>query len=119
MYNYSFDTTYQTIDGDLGDTKYREEMLKAFNMTEYEDEELKRKMDKLYNTIKDECNKHELIKSMKSKNQFPFVLDDNSTLIFFFSFDYFNLFHKCIQDFFKNGHFSDLNIVAFKKLFNK
>ena len=31
MYNYSFETTYQVVEGEEGDTKYREEFLKAFN----------------------------------------------------------------------------------------
>ena len=119
MYNYSFETTYQVVEGEEGDTKYREEFLKAFNMEEYDDKVLTPKLEELYKIVKDECTKNGLIEIMKVKNPFPFDLDDFSILILFFSFGYFQFFHKCIRDFFTKGYFTESSIIALKESFNK
>ena len=46
-YNKQFECTYQDIEGDEGDTQYRRELLKAFNMNEFTD----KGMDEMINNI--------------------------------------------------------------------
>ena len=48
MYNYSPVLSYRT----KSDTVYRKELLDCFNMTEYSDE-INKKMDILYNSVKE------------------------------------------------------------------
>ena len=42
MYNYSFELTYREIDGDAGDTKYREEFLNVFGLKKWEGEQVEK-----------------------------------------------------------------------------
>ena len=119
MYNYSFETTYQDIKGDIGDTKYREELLKALQLEKYDDRKIKDKLDKLYEIIKKELLKHDLIKKMQDNSPFPFSLDERNTFILFFSFGFFNYFHKCLQDFFTKGYFTETNVQLIKNSIEK
>ena len=119
MYNYSFETTYQNIKENAADTKYREELLKALQLEKYNDRKIEDTLNNLYKTIEKEPSKYDLIKKMQDNSPFPFSLDERSTFILFFSFGFFNFFHKCLQDFFIKGHFTETNIQLMKNSIEK
>ena len=52
MYNYSFETTYQNLDDVSGDTKYREELLKALLLEKYDD----KKMEEIREIVMEETS---------------------------------------------------------------
>ena len=76
-------------------------------------------MDKLYEILNKELLKHNLVKQMQDNSPFPFSLDERNTFILFFSFGFFNYFHKCLQDFFIKGHFTQTNIQSIEKSMKK
>ena len=49
MYNYSFELTYREIDGDAGDTKYREEFLNVFGLKKWEGEQVEKSFETFKN----------------------------------------------------------------------
>jgi len=115
MYNYSLQLTYREIDGDSGDTKYREEFLAAFKLKKWEGDNIEKAFDYIYPMVEPELKKHGLIEYAKNNSPFPFGLNDKTTLVLFFSFENFYLFHKCLQDFSKNKSFDTENVELLKK----
>ena len=119
MYNYSLQLTYREIDGDSGDTKYREEFLAAFKLKKWEGDKIEKAFDYIYPIVESELKKHGLIEYAKNNSPFPFGLNDQTTLVLFFSFENFYLFHKCLQDFSKNKSFLSENVKQLKKSLEK
>lgn len=119
MYNYSFNTTYREIDGDNGDTKYREEILKAFCLTEFDDKSVTKVINYIYNFIYKELQRHNIFQMLKQNSPFPFDLEKKQYLILLFSFDHFDQFHKCLQDFNKIEKISPHNLKLLKDSIRK
>ena len=119
MYNYSFELTYREIDGDAGDTKYREEFLNVFGLKKWEGEQVEKSFTKLYSVIEEELKRNELIEFTRKHSPFPFRLSDSTTLVVFFSFENFHVFHKCMKNFYENGKFTQDNVRLLKKSLEK
>ena len=119
MYNYSLELTYREIDGDDGDTKYREEFLSVFGLTKWEGDNIEKAFDYMYPIIECELKKHSLIKYAQDNSPFPFGLNDKTSLVLFFSFESFHFFHKCLQDFEKHKSFSSENVKQLKTSLQK
>ena len=94
--------TYKLIveDGEdefgLKEGLYQLQLLQMFSMTEFYENKLNDKIDELYNIIKNEYFIQIIFDNHPYKDTF---LDD---LIFrtLFSYDYFDLFHKCLHAYF-------------------
>lgn len=95
MYNINFTTTYQDLDGDTSDTQYRKELLQAFNLTEFNLEQINGKIETIYSTL---C-KNETMKQIMIKRSGD-VLTEDEVLGFMlcFSYHYFHLMHAFLID---------------------
>ena len=106
-YNYKHTCTYmQVTDEDEADNRYRQEMLAVFNMKEFEEDVMVKKIEQLTDMV----NSDERFREIITKSAARYVLDDLSMgLMLLFNCDSFHLVHKCLQDFNAVGHISDAN----------
>lgn len=139
MYNTDYDLIYKNrIDdtSDEVDALYRHDLVEAFNLQDlfYTDEldsdkfdfdpffkELTNKTDQIYDTFKEHLQIKELLGEIKNKTLFPIATHDNQSLFFyFFSFEYFYLFHECLKDLFNIDKISTVNYdIIMKKIKQK
>jgi hypothetical protein len=96
--------TYKLITEDdeeevgLREMLYKIQLLQTFNMEEFEEEKINNKIDKLYEIIKDE----EFIKNIFEKHPYKGTIYNDLIFRTLFSYDYLDLFHKCLCHFFNN-----------------
>ena len=117
MYNYSVNVHYKNVN--YNDNLYRKQILEVFDLKEYNDEIISKKMKELYNKIKDYSQIKQIITILKQfKYSKIFIVneeEENLYLIFMFSFEYFDLFHNCLKELHKDNVISD---ETFNKLLN-
>jgi hypothetical protein len=91
----------------------------VFELKEYDDDVISKKMKQLYNKIKDYSQIKQIITLLKQfKYAKIFIVneeEENLYLIFMFSFEYFDLFHNCLKELNKDNVISD---ETFNKLLN-
>ncbi len=109
MYICDFICTYKMMDNDDDrNDLYRIQILQAFGLHCYDDASLNKKIEELYYHMKEkekekECAQlKEIIEESYKVNQHICVCD-MLVFTFLFSYDYFDLFHKCLIDFFTLG----------------
>ena len=105
MYIYDFICTYKMMDDDDDrNDLYRIQILQAFGLHCYDDAALNKKIEELYYHMKEkECAQlKEIIEESYKVNQHICVCD-MLVFTFLFSYDYFDMFHKCLIDFFTHG----------------
>jgi len=94
--------TYKLITEDdeeeigLREMLYKIQLLQTFNMEEFEEETINNKIDHLFNSIKDE----EFIKNIFEKHPYKGTIYNDLIFRTLFSYDYLDLFHKCLYHFF-------------------
>tara|TARA_Y100000034_G_C6824413_1_gene371593 strand:- start:215 stop:574 length:360 start_codon:yes stop_codon:yes gene_type:complete len=102
MYNTYFNTTYNVLDGDDGDTLYRKELLMAFNLNEFDLDILNKRILVLYAYLQHKMNKNDITwfnsiltqlssKYMSTDKEFGFML--------LFSFDKFYIIHNFLKSY--------------------
>jgi hypothetical protein len=106
MYDTSFCCTYKLMDTDEDkNIMYRHQLLDAFGLKKYNDDKMNEEIMSIHDKIKDCPQFKEICKACGSTSQFEsFKMDEIIMLICFFSFDTFDLFHKCLIDFFTHGY---------------
>ena len=125
MYNTDYDLIYKNrIDdtSDEVDALYRHDLVEAFNLQDlFYTDELTNKTDQIYDTFKEHLQIKELLGEIKNKTLFPIATHDNQSLFFyFFSFEYFYLFHECLKDLFNIDKISTVNYdIIMKKIKQK
>ena len=100
--------TYKLMTEDNEDEKglkemlYKIQLLQLFGLDEFNEDNMNEKMNELYTTIKDEDFVKDLLETNPYKSSFF-----NHELLFrtFFSYDYLDLFHRCLYN-----HFNKLPI---------
>ena len=109
MYIYDFICTYKMMDNDDDrNDLYRIQILQAFGLQCYDDAALNNKIAELYFHMKEkekekECAPlKEIIEESYKVNQHICVCV-MVVFTFLFSYDYFDMFHKCLIDFFTHG----------------
>jgi len=105
MYICDFICTYKMMDNDDDrNDLYRIQILQAFGLYCYDDTALNKKIEELYYHMKEkECAQlKEIIEESYKVNKHICVCD-MLVFTFLFSYDYFDLFHKCLIDFFTLG----------------
>ena len=102
MYDTSFYCTYKMMDSDEDKTAmYQFQLLEAFGLKEYNDDAINGEVMSIYNKIKDCPQFKEICEACGTNEQYKYFKNDEVImLICFFSFDTFDLFHKCLVDFF-------------------
>ena len=102
-YNADFICTYKLMDNDDDrNILYQIQILQAFSMHNFDENEMSKKILHLYHELKD-CNEiKEILKvgvtvnpQMKMTNVIMFMC--------LFSYDFFDLFHKCLIEYFTSG----------------
>jgi len=94
--------TYKLITEDdeeeigLREMLYKIQLLQTFNMEEFEEETINKKIDHLFNSIKDE----EFIKNIFEKHPYKGTIYNDLIFRTLFSYDYLDLFHKCLYHFY-------------------
>ena len=105
MYDTSFYCTYKLMDTDEDkNLLYQYQLLEAFGLKKYNDDKMNEEIIVIHNKIKECPQFKEICKACSENENFKdFKMDEIIMLICFFSFDTFDLFHKCLVDFFTHG----------------
>lgn len=111
-YNKSFICTYKNFDDEYNSNLcYQIQLLQVFNMNKYDEYILQTNIENLYIFLRDNINIIKICELFKKKyTNLSFLntqSNDLENLIFFqilFSYDYFDLFHKQLIDYFKEIH---------------
>ena len=117
MYQTDFICTYKQMDDEFTDDLYQIQILQAFNLEKWDDNIINNLCFELYTLLtKSDTIFRDIIEKAKKniniKNIYDSVLDnkdeDDNKIIFalMFTYDYFDLFHKCICDYMRNGKVS-------------
>jgi len=128
MYNTKFVCTYHTpevfLETDnitneekefIRNTIYRQELLYILGIEDYNEVEINKAMNEIYNKAK----QHSELKKCMNKLAEQFMkADEEIGLMFLFSYDYMHLTHICISELFETGKISDKNIGNLEKVLN-
>ena len=109
-YNKQFECTYQDIEGDEGDTQYRRELLKAFNMNEFTDKGMDEMINNIMQFLSNDTFFISQLTKLKDNNRLRLFYSGNSEndkdetkieayepeILLLLSFDLFYLFHHYI-----------------------
>ena len=104
IYDTDFVCEYRNFDTD---TKYREEFLRAFRMSEFKEDEIINKQMSLLSKIKNERKFLRLAQNAANRASVV-VMDPTKSedcdfgIMMLFSFDYFDGFHKCLSNYVNN-----------------
>lgn len=106
-YNFNHVCNYMLCaDEDEADNKYRDEMLAVFDMTDFEEDIMVKKIEQLTELVKE----NDRFNTLCTKSANRYVLEDLSMgLMLLFNCDSFHLIHKCFQDFNREHDISDEN----------
>ena len=113
--------TYKLItednDDEIGmcELLYKYQLLQTFNMSEFIEDELNHKIDKLFTLVKKEDFVEKIIENHSYKN----ILDDELIFRTFFSYDYLDLFHKCLYFYFNKQPLDSILNKIIKKVGSK
>jgi hypothetical protein len=102
-YNADFICTYKLMDNDDDrNIMYQIQILQAFSMHNFDENEMSKKILHLYHELKD-CNEiKEILKEGVTAN--PQMKMTNVIMFMcLFSYDFFDLFHKCLIEYFTSG----------------
>ena len=102
-YNADFICTYKLMDNDDDrNIMYQIQILQAFSMHNFDENEMSEKIIHLYHELKD-CNEiKEILKEGVNTN--PQMKMTNVIMFMcLFSYDFFDLFHKCLIEYFTGG----------------
>jgi hypothetical protein len=117
MYQTDFICTYKLMDEEFTDDLYKIQILQAFNLEKWDDNLVNSLCFELYTLLtKSDIIFRDIIEKAKKniniKNIHDIVIedsiDDDDKIIFalLFTYDYFDLFHKCICEYMRNGEIS-------------
>ena len=110
MYNTLLKCTYNNASDVDQEDQYRMEFLNAFNLEEFEDNQVNQEVSELFERVK---KSPELTKCMtKSAAGFGNPEYLHVGLMGLFAFDYFYLAHSCICDFLETGTIAEEKINA-------
>jgi len=119
MYNTQFICTYKFHDDDTTNIMYQHDFLYAFNLIEYNSDQIMNTLEELYQKLKDNTDFIFIIENHpffdKNKNNIEFVFQH------LFSYDTFDVFHRCIVDILElnNKKISEINKNLILEIFQK
>lgn len=116
-----FMCTYKLLEEETEEEKglknllYNMQLLQMFNLNNYDENNINSKIDMLYDNIKNE----KFIEILINENPYKKTLEKNE-LVFrvLFSYDYFDLFHKCLHLFKENKCLDDVIALIIKEYSN-
>ena len=95
----------------IRDTIYRQELLDILGMEDYNEKEMDRAIQELYEKIRDNTELKECM--LKSASHFMSV-DEDFGLMIMFAYDYMYLTHICVSELLKTGKITDKNMWKLK-----
>jgi hypothetical protein len=100
---------------------YKNELLSVFELTEFNDEDINKKIEELYLVVLEKIEgsqyKNVFLDCIEKAKNDLITEDPALAFILFFSYDYFHLTHVCLIDLLTKDDFSETNIVALKNSF--
>ena len=109
MYDYSANLSYANLDIKKSDTMYKKEFLNLFGLELYNGEVIMKSIFELNEKYKDNEKLSTILNKAKNHKIISMFSDGNIINLYFllFSYDYMNLFHKCLQELNLNGDITD------------
>ena len=102
-YHADFICTYKLMDNDDDrNDLYQIQMLQAFGLRHFNEDEMSENVLQLYHQLKD-CNEIQEILEEGVKANPQMNMTHAIMFMCLFSYDFFNLFHKCLIDYFTTG----------------
>jgi len=123
-YNSEFLCTYKSMEEEYyKNLCYQIQILQALNISKYDDTIVSNHIEKIYYFLKNyyEIDIILLVLKEKYKNSsIYFFIENNNSALFqiLFSFDYFDIFHKCLCQYLINERLKNEPDIA-KKFFNE
>ena len=109
MYNTLLKCTYNNASYLDQEDQYRIEYLLAFNLEEFDDKQINKEVDALFERLK---KSHELATCITKSAAIFFSEDLQVGLMGLFAFDFFYLAHPCICEFLETGTIAEEKINA-------
>ena len=120
MYQTDFICTYKLMDEEFTDDLYQIQLLQAFNLEKWDDALINNlcyelyillmKPDTIFRDIIERAKKNiditNIYDSIIDKDDKDDKEDDKIIFALLFTYDYFDLFHKCICEYMRNGKVS-------------
>ena len=117
LYQTDFICTYKLMDEEFTDDLYQIQLLQAFNLERWDDDVINNLCFELYTLLINSDNVfRDIIERAKKNSDIINIVDsvidkddtDDDNLIFslLFTYHYFDLFHKCICEYMRNGKVS-------------
>ena len=107
MYHADFICTYNKMDNDDDrNLMYQIQLLQAFGMCNFDENEINKKTTELYHHLKDYSQIKEILEEGVKLNA-QMNLSDEVMFMCLFSYQFFDLFHKCLIDYFTTGTILD------------
>ena len=104
---------------EMADYLYKNEVLSAFHMEEFDEKEFNSKVQELYVSLfffneddKSDKSKGKMKNIMKKVSEKLLMEDEEYGFIMLFSYSYFHLMHLCLCELFDKGEISDKLIDA-------
>jgi len=103
MYNSDFVCTYKSHDPEDQEAMYRVQFLQAFGITKWDDDEVSKITDELFDELKGLDDIKEILSKARESEQLQLFLtiignDDASVFRMLFKFELFDHLHRCISD---------------------
>jgi len=95
----------------IRDTIYRQELLDILGMDDYNEKEMDRAIQELYEKIRDNKELKECM--LKSASHFMSI-DEDFGLMIMFAYDYMYLTHICVSELLKTGKITENNMWKLK-----
>ena len=97
----------------IRDTIYRQEMLDILGMDDYNEKEIDKAIQELYQKVKDNTELKECM--LKLAGNFM-TIDEEFGLMVMFAYDYMYLTHICVSELFETGKITENNICKLKSI---
>ena len=109
MYDYSANLTYTTLNNNKRDGMYKKEFLNLFGLEFYNGEVIMKTIGEINEKYKDNEKLIKILDKTRKHKLISMYTDGSIKNVYFllFSYDYMNLFHKCLQELNLNGNISD------------
>ena len=104
-YNTEFVCTYKKMDGEYYQTLcYQIQMLQALNINKYDETIISNHIEQIFYFLQNYYEIDIILLALKEKymnTNFAFFIENNNSALFqlFFSYDYFDCFHKCLSQY--------------------
>ena len=125
FYDVKMICTYPEIDDELQDDLYRVQFLQVFKLSEWEDNVINNKIEKIFNILNTDNNINldnilNIISESENYKSLMLLFGDDKLCQFklLFGFDLFSIFHKCLCDYFNNGSIKEDDILKLKNKMN-